>query len=295
MKSFFRLIAGCVLLLCSVSVFCGCGATIETPQVVATTLPMYEFTSYICRGTNIRVGQLITENVSCLHDYTLQVSQMRMAERAELVVLSGAGLDDFVRDILPNSITIADASESVILHCSENEHSHHEGHNHEEDPHIWLSPENCKIMAQNICNSLCSQYPAHADIFKENLQMLLSALEALKEYGDEVLSNLSCREIITFHDGFSYLAECFDLTVLRAVEEESGSEASASDLIELIQLVDDHDLPAIFIERNGSSSAASIIQAETGVNVFTLDMTMSGNSYFDAMYQNINTLKEALE
>ena len=33
---------------------------------------------------------------------------------------------------------------------------------------------------------------------------------------------------------------------------------------------------------------------ETGCGVFSLDMAMAGDSYFDAMYHNIDTIKEAL-
>ena len=78
-------------------------------------------------------------------------------------------------------------------------------------------------------------------------------------------------------------------------ESESGSEASASELKSLITTVREHDLPAIFTEANGSVSAAGIISAETGAKIFALDMAMAGDSYFDAMYHNIDTLKEALE
>ena len=79
------------------------------------------------------------------------------------------------------------------------------------------------------------------------------------------------------------------------MEEESGSEASAKDLIELIRLLRAHNLPAVFVEKNGSPSAASIIAAETGVKVRQLDMAMAGDSYFDAMYRNIDAIKEAME
>ena len=79
-----------------------------------------------------------------------------------------------------------------------------------------------------------------------------------------------------------------------AVEEESGSEASAGELKELIQLVRDNDLPAVFTEKNGSASAAQLIRAETGCSVYSLDMAMSGSHYFEIMYRNIDTLKEAL-
>ena len=82
---------------------------------------------------------------------------------------------------------------------------------------------------------------------------------------------------------------------LDAIEEESGSEASARELIHLIEEVEYHQLPAVFIEKSGSSSAADIISRETGCSVFTLDMAMSGESYFDAMYHNIDSVKEALQ
>ena len=68
-----------------------------------------------------------------------------------------------------------------------------------------------------------------------------------------------------------------------------------AELIELIRMTRDHDLPAIFTEANGADSAARIISAETGAEIFILDMAMAGDSYFDAMYHNIDTLKEALE
>ena len=100
--------------------------------------------------------------------------------------------------------------------------------------------------------------------------------------------------MITFHDGFGYFAQAFDLHILEAVEEESGSEASAQELIHLIHIVEEHNLPAIFTEVNGSVSAADVIHRETDAKSFALDMAMGGDSYFDAMYKNIDTIKEAM-
>ena len=149
-------------------------------------------------------------------------------------------------------------------------------------------------MARNICVGLTARYPDYSPIFEENLPALLGRLDALQQYGEETLSDLSCRELITFHDGFAYFADAFGLTILEAVEEESGSEASAGELIHLIRLAREHDLPAIFTERSSSASAASVISRETGIRIFELDMAMAGDSYFDAMYRNIDVIKEAL-
>ena len=91
-----------------------------------------------------------------------------------------------------------------------------------------------------------------------------------------------------------YFAESFNLTILEAVEEEAGSEASAAEIIHLINLVANHELPAVFTEKSGSDACAGIISAETGAEVYMLDMAMAGNSYFKSMYHNIDTIKEAL-
>lgn len=265
----------------------------ETPaQIAATTLPVYEFTVRLCAGTDLTVSRLVTETVSCLHDYTLNVGQVRAARGAEVVVLSGGGLEDFMSDILQDKPVIDSSVGIPLLECTE-EHDHH--HHHEADNHFWLSPENAGMMAKNICEGLTRQYPMYSAVFAENLETLTDDILAVQTYANSQLENLSCRELITFHDGFSYLADAFDLTVLKSMEEEAGSEASASELKELITLVRTHRLSAVFTETNGSTAAAGVIAAETGTAVFSLDMAMSGDSWFSAMYHNIDTLKEALE
>ena len=291
MKRILSLIIICLMIV-------GC-VPIQTPaQIAASTLPVYEFTVRLCQNTGITVTRLVNESVSCLHDYTLQVTQMKSIEAAELVVMNGGGLEEFLHDALHSASNIADASLDIPLLCPQTAHSHdheheHE-HHHEKDPHIWLSPVHASQMAANICSALCSRYPEHRETFQTNLASLQADLQTLQTYGEEQLRDLSCRELVTFHDGFAYFAEAFGLSILEAVEEESGSEAPASELIRLITLVQDHSLPAIFIEMNGSDAAAQIISTETGTKIYTLDMAMAGDSYFDAMYHNINTIKEAL-
>lgn len=287
----------CALLLA------GCSSHTPSAQVAATTLPVYEFTTRLTDGTGITVTRLVTEEVSCLHDYSLNVRQVKAAEAADHIVISGAGLEEFLDDILEDAAVI-DASSGIELLIPEEGHDHeeeeddghhaHDGHDHEFDPHIWLSPSNAAIMCRNICEGLMQAYPEHAERFSANLDVLTAELEQLNDYGQNALSDLSCRDLITFHDGFSYLAHSFDLHILKAMEEESGREASAKELIHLIEEVEHHNLPAIFTEKSGSVSAASIIAQETGCESFTLDMAMAGDSYFDAMYHNIDTIREAL-
>ena len=289
----------CLILLLVCLLLSGC-QTADTPaMVVATTLPVYDFTVALCQNTDITVERLINESVSCLHDYSLSVSQVKAVESAEIIVCSGAGLEDFLSDLLENSVKV-DASAGISLLCTSHSHDHddHAHHAHEDtqefDAHIWLSPANASCMAKNIAGGLIDHYPQHEQQIQNNLTALLQNLDVLQQYGQQTLSELRSRDLITFHDGFSYFADSFDLHILEAVEEESGSEASAKELIHLITLVQDHKLPAIFTETHGSVSAANVISRETGANIYALDMCMGDTGYFEAMYRNIDTIKEAL-
>ena len=279
----------------------GCAPTAPA-DIAATTLPVYDFTCRITAGSGLTVERLITEEVSCLHDYTLTVGQMKAIEGAQVVILSGAGLEEFLGDALDSAHSVIDSSENIPLLEGGHHHHHEEDateeedhHDHEHDPHLWLSPAHAAMQAGNICAGLSGEYPEFSELFEANLALLLADLQKLEEHGRQQLSGLASREILTFHDGFAYLADAFGIEIVEAIEEESGAEASAKELIHLIEEVRLHDIAAIFVETNGSGSAASIIAAETGAALGTLSMAMSGDGYFTAMYENIDSLKEALK
>ena len=280
-QRFFAILLALALLLS------GCAAQKSEPSadILATTAPVAQIVGAITAGTDLTVATLISEPVSCVHDYALSVDQMRAVEQAKLIVISGAGLEEFMGDTLASCDVVIDASEGLALLPGE------EG---ESDPHTWLAPENMIAMTHTVETALAAEYPQHAALFAENADIWCGKLDELQAYGEQLLSSLSCRRLVTFHDGFAYFARAFDLTILAAVEEESGSEASAEELTWLIGLVKDRSLPAIFTETNGSDAAARVIAAETGAGIYTLDMAMSGDDYFEAMYHNIDTIKEAL-
>lgn len=276
----------------------GCGDSSPDKHIVAaTTAPLYEFVGALCEGTNIEVRLIVSEPVSCLHDYSLTVGQMRTVCESDCVFLSGAGLEEFMEDALDSAAATVDCSRGVALRelCEEGPgHGHDHEHAHEYDPHIWLSPENAAVMVENAADGLSALYPQWQDRFEENEESLLEELAALQEYGETALSSLPRRGIITFHDGFAYFADAFGLEILASFEEESGSEASAAAMSQIAELVESLDLPAVFTEENGSDAAAKAISRETGCEIRTLSTALSGD-YFEIMRKNIDTIKEVME
>ena len=124
--------------------------------------------------------------------------------------------------------------------------------------------------------------------------MVCRQLEELQTYGEEQLAELTCRKLVTFHDGFAYFARAFGLEIAAAMEIEAGSEPSARELEEIIRLIQAQDIPAVFTEINGTADAAELVARETGCAVFSLDTAISTTNYLSAMRRNIDAIKEAL-
>lgn len=271
--------------------------------VVTSTYPVYLFASAVCDGVEgVTVERLNTGETSCLHDYTLSVDDMRMLEKADVVVLNGSGLEDFMSDALAtSSAQVIDCSEGMEL-LENLAHDHEEGdeadHDHGHyDPHIWMDPNNAVTMVENLCRSLGEIDPDYEEQYRENMT---EAAEQLRSWDSAMRETLAKAEqqgveisgLITFHDGFQYFAKTYDLPLLAAIEEEAGSEASAKEITEITQLVKEYEIPVIFTEVNGSDATAQAISRETGCQVAQLTMLMDGpdaalSNYYDGLKSNI--------
>ena len=274
------------ILLALALLLSGCAAQTDAPSadILATTAPVAQIVGAVTAGSGLTVATLISEPVSCVHDYALSVDQMRAVEQAKHIVISGAGLEEFMADVL-TSRAVIDASEGLALLPGE------EG---ESDPHTWLAPENMIAMTRTVEAALAAEYPQHAALFAENADIWCEKLDELQSYGEQHLADLSCRRLVTFHDGFAYFAQAFGLEIAASMEIEAGSEPSARELEEIISLLQDQNIPAVFTEINGTADAAELVSRETGCAVFSLDTAISSVNYLSAMTQNIDTIKEAL-
>ena len=213
--------------------------------MVATTYPVYLFASAVTEGVEgYHVELMIDQPVSCLHDYTLSVNDMRTLEAADVIVMNGAGLEETMEDAL-SSVGIRRSSTAPgAWTCCPG----HERTLRRPDPHIWMDPALACVDGGQHGGRSFRLGPGPAPTpFAANARerrQIASGYEELKTQ----LADLPCRELITFHDGFQYFARAFDLTILRAIEEEAGSEASAKEVSEIIDLIQTHDLPAVFTE-----------------------------------------------
>lgn len=258
--------------------------------VVCTTYPIYLFASALAEGVGgVAVERLDTGSTSCLHDYTLSMADMKKLERADVIAVNGAGLEEFLEDALETSdARVIDCSEGIELlenlshHHEEGEEDEH-GHDHGHwDPHYWMDPRRAAQMVRNLEAGLSALDPDRREAYLQNSAGLQTLMLARDDVVRELVDQYGTRHgtnplgLITFHDGFQYFAGAYGLTLLASIEEEAGSEASAHEIVEITELVREYDIPVIFTEVNGSDATANAISRETGCQVARLTMLMDG-------------------
>lgn len=266
-------------------------------RVACTTYPVYLLAQTVTEGVDdVALSLVIDQQISCLHNYTLTMADMKAVESADVIAINGADMEEFLEDVLEGR-EVLDCSESQNLLWNENEQEY--------DPHFWLDPDSAALMAKNLADGLAALDPDNAAVYAANAEDIQIELTDFHQTQRERLTHLQPRELITFHDGFEYFARAFDLEIAASVEEEEGSEASARRIKELVEIVDKYDLPAVFIESNGPDSAAQALSEERSLAIFPLNMGMSRDlvpddlagldAYEWLISNNIDTLLEAYQ
>lgn len=294
-----------LLMMILTLLFSGCAAQTDGQKVIVTSFyPMYILTQNVAAGIDgVTVQNMAEQNVGCLHDYQLQTRDMVTLEGADALVINGGGMEQFMDKVmtLREDLPVIDASEGIEMLPSVSEHDHDEhDHDHEGEvmnAHVWLDPSLAMVQVRNIAEGLANADPDHADAYRSNAEAYILKLEQLKAEMAEQLAPYAGREIITFHEAFTYFAEAFGLHVAGVIATEPGEEPSTRDIADTCDLVNTLGIRTLFVEPQYPQKAAQTIARETGASIYTLDPCVSGDgsmeSYENIMRENARVLTEA--
>lgn len=272
---------------------------------VATSFyPVYIFTLNLLNGIGeIDVECMAEQSVGCLHDYTLTAKDAKLLSDAQVLVINGAGMENFLQDAFRSveNLNVIDSSENIELVCAE-EHNHEEEHNehhHHENSHIWLSLDNVQMQVKNIKNGLVKEFPAYKKTIEENYSDYIKRLSALEDERKTVLSVTKEAEAISFHGAFEYLAEDLGIHISLTIESDEGYEPSAKELAGLSDKMKSENIKALFIANDYSGSAAEILKRETNAEIYVLNPVISGEekltAYEDIMKENYKMILKAVK
>jgi zinc transport system substrate-binding protein len=281
---------------------------------VVTIFPLYDFCRQI-GGDRVEVSLLLPPGVEA-HSFEPKPDDIIRITRADLFIFTNRYMEPWAADILTGTgsrrTLPVDASAGVTLLHPTGEKSHGrqkgegtpDGHNHDIDPHIWLSPANAATMVDNICAGLVRQNPANQSFFENNAAAFKKKLAALDlEFRDGLAG---CRHRVFLHGGhfaFGYLAERYGLKYVSAFAVSANAEPTPEKLAEMIDLMKRDNLHYVFYEELFSPKMAETIARETGgtllklnsIDSLTREELAGGATYLSLMEQNLRNLKVGLE
>ena len=268
-------------------------ATGKTLTIATSFYPMYIASINVAKDVpGVKVVNMTQPTTGCLHDYQLKPDELKTLSEAQIFVVNGAGMEAFMDKVVQQlpDLKIIEASKGIPLIKGEGE----EGDN----PHVWVSISGAAQQVKNIGLQLATLDPDHAAQYNANTTAYVDKLEVLRVKMYQTLDGAKKRDIITFHEAFPYFARELNLNIVAVIEREPGSEPSAAELADTIDIVKKSKIKALFAEPQYPAKAAETIARETGAKVFILDPVVTGpmepDAYLKIMESNLKILEEAL-
>jgi ABC-type Zn uptake system ZnuABC Zn-binding protein ZnuA len=253
---------------------------------------------------------MLSGSMGCPHDYVLTPQDMQKIARADVFVVNGLGLEEFlgapVKSANPG-VRVLDTSKGItdLLKMTPEEGTEESGkepHHHQGDanPHLFASPRMAAKVVRNIAAQLSEIDPSNRRVYLDNAEREAAKLEKLADEFASAGKRLRSRKIVTEHAVFDYLARDAGLEIVAVVEETPGQEPSAARMLDIVKLIRSSGAAAVFTEPQYPAKVAETIAKEARVPVAQLDPAASGpddapaDYYEQVMRKNLDTLKSSL-
>jgi len=283
----------------------------ETPApftVYTTFYPTYEFAKRIGAG-HVRVVNPCPDDADPAF-WRPSPEQIAEYQKADLIVLNGAGLEQWVaQTALPES-RVVDSTKPLAAELLQYEnvisHSHGAGGTHAHaglDCHTWLDPLNAQVQARQIAEALIRRLPAHKDDFEANFNALSADFDELDGEFRRLTERMGDDTLLANHPAYHYLAKRYGWKVKSfALDTE---HMPSEETFEKIRLYLQSPVRAKIMlwESAPQEEIAKRFQAEFGVEsvefspaeTITAAELESGADYFTIMKRNAANLSVALK
>lgn len=176
------------------------------------------------------------------------------------------------------------------------------------DPHVWFDVTLWMIVVDTIATELGNHWPDDAAYFRANADAYLAELQALDSWIRTEVDRIpdDQRVLVTAHDAFGYFGDQYGFEVHGIQGVSTASEASASDIQELTDLIVERQIRAMFVESSVPPATIEAVQAaarargwEVGIGAHLFSDAMGEEGTFEGTYigmvtWNVNAIVSAL-
>ena len=268
-------------------------------SVVASIKPIHSLVAAVMG--DIGTPHLLLEAPSSAHHFTLKPSQARSLQAADIVFWVGPTMEQPLTKALATlapqaqTLPLIESAGLVLINFDKvtpahEKHDHekhdHEKHDHEKhdkhdehakhddhliNPHIWLDPQNAKIMLGVMAARLAKADPKNASAYAANADSMAARLATLETDITSQLASYSAAKFLVLHDAHVYFERRFGLRNYGAITTEPDVMPTASRVKALRDELREHRFDCIFTEPFLGQKAVALIAEGSKVSIGTLD------------------------
>jgi zinc/manganese transport system substrate-binding protein len=283
----------------------------DTVAVVASFSVLADIVQNV-GGDRVSVSSLVPVGGDA-HTFDPAPQQVQAIAEADLIVQVGDDFEPWLNDLIDASGTKATRYEAFgeaiahdAAHGGTAEAS--DGHDHAGagEIHVWLDVANVIHTVRHLAETLAEVDPDGVDAYTANAAAYTKKLEELDGYIKDETRKLpeDRRLLITTHESCGAFADAYGYQIAGVLLEShstEGADAPAGHVAELVKIIDEHDIPAVFPDTPGGATQLKPLAEAAGVEIApplyvdTLGDAGSGaETYLDMMRYNVDTIVTAL-
>jgi ABC-type Zn uptake system ZnuABC Zn-binding protein ZnuA len=235
-------------------------------RVVTTTTVFADMVASV-GGNLVEVTSLVPKNGD-VHTFEPKPGDIRAVAQADLLVMNGLGLDDWLEKTIANASTAGTPLvklgvdlPGVRLLPGEEPGT--------QNPHLWLNVKYAELYVDRIVAALQAADRAHSEQYQRQGVAYRDRLEELDRWVRAQIASIPepNRKIVTFHDAFPYYAHEYGITIVGVAVQAPGQDPSAGDTAALVEAIRAAGVKAIFSEAQFPAKLVEQLAAETGARV----------------------------
>ncbi len=137
------------------------------------------------------------------------------------------------------------------------------------DPHIWLSPRNMEVMADQVYHLLCHIDRVNTEYYRENHLLLQERISMVEDSVRTLLAPCGRIPFMVFHPTLTYFARDYGLNQI--VIEEEGKEPSARRLKALVEEARRSGVKVVLVQKEFDTRSAQMVAEAVGAAVEVID------------------------
>jgi len=233
-------------------------------NTIVSVMPQKAFVEAI-GGEFVNVEVMVLPGASP-HSYEPKPSQMKAIDAAQLYFTIGVEFEGAWMKKLAHqnkTMKIVDSAQGITkLALKAHAHAGEKTHAGEEhvglDPHVWTSPENIKVIAKTIFDTLVAHDASHKAEYTTNYTAFLAKVDATDATIKETLKDVKKgSKFMVFHPSWGYFAHQYGLEQV-AIEVE-GKEPKPKVLAKIMEEAKEEGVKAIFTQPEFSDKSAKQI------------------------------------